>query len=208
MQRKRDTEDFASCVLLLLTTSWRTSSGHPVRAAGSERCEECSSLFRSLLLNISGLLNNDVLCYSISSSKAVMKSKAETVLACAPTQKSGCMMQRNSSFSESECMRNIMKDLAHYDAAIQSYLRSPLRSPEEEVALLNPTLGIIRNLRTKCSLMSDGDTDSTEDDVAQMWGDNTFNNRQEMCKMMRGFYARAITINRAMGYISSGDHRQ
>lgn len=47
-----------------------------------------------------------------------------------------------------------------------------------------------------------------QEDAAQMWGDDTFSNRQEMCKMMRGFYARTITINRAMGYISSGDHRK
>lgn len=45
-------------------------------------------------------------------------------------------------------------------------------------------------------------------DVAQMWGSDTYTNRQEMCKMMRGFYVRAITINRAMGYISSGEHRK
>ncbi|XP_036934785.1 interleukin-12 subunit alpha isoform X2 [Acanthopagrus latus] len=191
---------FSSCVLLLLTSSWRAASGLPLRTLSPERCEQCSSLFRSLLLNISGLPDNEGLCYGITSSKAVVKSSAETVLACAPTQSSGCMMQRNSSFSESECMRNIMKDLAHYDAVIQSYLRIT------PVPLLNPTLGIIQDLRKTCSPMADGDSDSSED-VAQMWGNDSFINRQEMCKMMRGFYARLITINRAMGYISSGDHR-
>ncbi|KAM9359486.1 interleukin-12 subunit alpha [Symphorus nematophorus] len=185
----------ASCVLLL-TCSWRTSTGLPVRTLSTEQCETCSMLFRSLLVNVTELLNNDVLCFGITSDNAVMRSKAETVRACAPTltQNSGCMRQRNSSFSESECLSNIMKDLAYYAAAFNSYLDFPLRSREQEVALLRPTLGIIQSLR--------------EEDVAQIWGNNTFTNRQEMCKMMRGFQARAITINRAMGYISSGDHKK
>lgn len=47
-----------------------------------------------------------------------------------------------------------------------------------------------------------------QDDTLKRWGDNTFGKRQEMCKIMRGFHARAITINRAMGYIASGEHRK
>ncbi|XP_041797258.1 interleukin-12 subunit alpha [Chelmon rostratus] len=200
---------FASCVLLL-TLSWRTSSGVPVRTLDTEKCESCSLLFKSLLKNIRELLDNDVLCFGIASDKVVLGSRAETVAACTPTltQNSGCMMQRNSPFSESECLRNIMEDVAHYAAAFQSYLNSTLRSPEEEVALLSPTLGIIQSLRKNCSLMPNAENDSAEKDAAQMWGTNTFSNRQEMCKMLRGFYVRTITINRAMGYISSGDHRK
>ncbi|XP_051253823.1 interleukin-12 subunit alpha [Dicentrarchus labrax] len=200
---------FASCVLLL-TLSWRTSTGLPVCTLSEDQCEHCSSLFNSLLLNVKDLLNKNnsaVLCYGISSDRAVVKSKADTVLACAPTQSSGCMMQRNSPFSELECRRNIMKDLAHYAAAFESYINSSLRCPEKEIPLLKPTLGIIQSLRKDCCLMPNGERDSSEEDVAQMWGNDTFNNRQEMCKMMRGFYVRVITINRAMGYISSGEHR-
>ncbi|XP_076591351.1 interleukin-12 subunit alpha [Chaetodon auriga] len=200
---------FASCVLLL-TLSWRTSTAAPVSTLSAERCEHCSLLFKSLLLNVTELLNSDVLCFGIASDKVALRGSAETVAACAPilTQNSGCMMQTKSSFSESECLKNIMEDLAHYAAAFQSYLNSTLRSPEEEVALLSPTLGIIQSLRKNCSLMPNGENDSSEKDAAQMWGNDTYSNRQEMCKMMRGFYVRTITINRAMGYISSGDHRQ
>lgn len=49
--------DFASCVLLL-TLSWRTSSGVPVRTLDTEKCESCSLLFKSLLKNIRELLDN------------------------------------------------------------------------------------------------------------------------------------------------------
>ncbi|XP_068601856.1 interleukin-12 subunit alpha [Brachionichthys hirsutus] len=205
---------FTSCALLLLalllTLSLRASTGSPVRTLRAEKRQSCSLLFPSLLLNVKELLKNDVFCFGITSSNAVLRSKAETALTCAPslTQESGCTAQRNSSFSETECLRNIMEDLAHYAAAFQAYLSSPLRSPVEEVALLNPTLGIIQRLRENCFLVQNGEEDSSEEDVTKMWKEDTFSNRQEMCKMMRGFYPRSITINRAMAYISSGDHRK
>lgn len=50
-------------------------------------------------------------------------------------------------------MRNIMKDLDHYAAAFQSYLKSPLRSPDQEVALLSPTVKMIQDLRKVRVLM-------------------------------------------------------
>ncbi|KAK9520958.1 hypothetical protein VZT92_020812 [Zoarces viviparus] len=197
---------FASCVLLL-TLSCRTSTGLPVRTRSTEKCGDCPLLFKNLLVKATELLSSEILWYGIKADR-MMVSQAETVLACAPTltQNSSCLTQRNSSFSESECLRNIRKDLAYYAAALQSYIVSPLRTPEEEVAL-SPTLEIIQSLQS-CCLMLNGENDSSEEVAAQMWGDDTYSNRQKMCKMMRGFHARTITINRAMGYIASGDHRK
>ncbi|XP_034557398.1 interleukin-12 subunit alpha [Notolabrus celidotus] len=199
---------FSSCVLLMLTLFTRTSTGLPVRALSSVKCRECSVLFRDLLLNITELLNSD-LRYGITSDEIVVKSKSDTAVACAPNliQNPGCMMQRNSSFSESECLHNIIKDLAHYSAAIESYINSTHRRSDTEVQLLKPTLGMIQSLRKNCSLMPDEEEDSSEVEAAQLWGNSSFTNRQQMYKMMRGFYVRTITISRAMGYIASGDHR-
>ncbi|XP_028276130.1 interleukin-12 subunit alpha [Parambassis ranga] len=202
---------FTSCVLLLLTLNWRASMSVPVPTLSAQDRAHCSQLFRKLLLNITGLRNSAVLCFGITSENVVLRSEAETVLACAPpqTQNSSCMMQRNSPFSETECLRNIMKDIAYYEAVIRSYLNATLRNTVEETALLMPTLEIIKSLKENCSLEPNGETSSSEEDVAvQVWGNNTFDNRNEMCKIMRGFHIRTITINRAMGYISSGDHRK
>ncbi|XP_029373633.1 interleukin-12 subunit alpha [Echeneis naucrates] len=197
----------AGCALLL-TLSWRAATGHPLPTAAGPPCAQCAQLYRRLLLNTAELLSGDVLCYGITSDQ-VEVSSSETLQTCSPTlaQNSGCMMPRNSSFNESECLRNIMKDLLSYEAAIKSYLRSPLRSFEEEVALLNPTLEIIKSLKN-CSLMPNEDNNSSEEAAASMWGNNTYSNRQKVCKMMRGFHIRTITINRAMGYISSREHRK
>ncbi|XP_068440240.1 interleukin-12 subunit alpha [Clinocottus analis] len=204
---------FSSCVLLLFLMSSRPATGLPVRAQGAGTCGDCALLFRNLLRNITQLLSGvstDVLCFGIVSDRMTARSPSDTVLACAPTltQNSSCMMQRNSSFSESECLRNIRKDLSFYAAAIQSYLRSPLRNPGEEVALLSPTLEMMQSLRKSCSLMPDGESDSLEEAAEPKWEADAYSNRLKMCKMMRGFHVRAITINRALGYISSGDHRK
>lgn len=98
---------------------------------------------------------------------------------CFYLQNSSCFLQRRSSFSEvgfsslsccvvgrtrdseltltgsllclqSACWMNIVKDMDHYDAAIQSYLLSTVRSHKEEDDLLSPTQGIIQGLREVC----------------------------------------------------------
>ncbi|CAJ1065328.1 interleukin-12 subunit alpha [Xyrichtys novacula] len=206
---------FYSCVLLLLTVNARSSSGLPVRALSLEKCKSCSTLFGNLLEHITELLNNDTVqrdvFHGVTTDEAVVRSKSDTPRACSPnlTQNPACMMQRNSSFSESECLSNIMKDLGYYAAVIDSYLNNTLlRDPVTEAEHLRPTLGMIESLRKNCSLMPDEEEDSSKEEVAQLWGDNSFENRKKMYRMMRGFYVRTITINRAMGYIASGDHRK
>ncbi|CAG6002045.1 unnamed protein product, partial [Menidia menidia] len=200
---------FGSC-LLLVALSWRASTGLPVPSGSAESSAQCAGLFRGLLLNITELLKSKDLCHGLISSNELTVLNGNTVQACAPilTQNSGCLMQTKSSFNESECVQSIFRDLAFYDSAIQHYLKSSYYRPEIEDPLLSPTLGIIQNLRKNCSLMSDGGNYSTEDDASTMWEKNSFENRKKMCKMMRGFHARTITFNRAMGYISSGDHRK
>ncbi|KAL6116030.1 il12a [Pungitius sinensis] len=199
----------ASCALVLALT-WHTCSGLPVSAPSAEQYGDCSLRLRDLLRNISKLLSSDVLFHGIDpSDKVLNRSQDETVLACAPTLTwgSSCTMQRNSSFSESECLSNIGKDLAFYAAALQSYLTLNLRTQEEEVSLLSPILEIIQCLWRTCPLMQNGENYFSKD-AAQLWKSNSFDDRVEMQKIMRGFYVRTITINRAMGYIASGDHRK
>ncbi|XP_077954463.1 interleukin-12 subunit alpha [Gasterosteus aculeatus] len=203
---------FASCVLLL-TLSWRTSSGLPLSARGAQECGDCALLLRELLQSIPKLLSSDVLFYGINLNRSdwlkMPVREDETTLACAPTltQGSSCTMQRNSSFSESECLSNIGKDLAFYAAALKSYRKLQLRKQEEEVSLLSPTLEIIQCLWETCPLMQNGENYFSEE-AARLWERNPFSDRLQMHKIMLGFYVRTITINRAMGYIASGDHRK
>ncbi|XP_047247599.1 interleukin-12 subunit alpha [Girardinichthys multiradiatus] len=194
--------------MLLLALNLHASTGLPLPLS-AENSTQCALLFKSLRLNITKLLKSEDLCYGLIQSNEVTVRGVETVQACAPsgTQNSGCVMLTNSSFNESECVINIMRDLAYYDAAISSYLESPLYRPDKEVPLLSPTLGLIQDLRKNCSPETQRGHNSSED-TDNLWNNDSYINRQKMCKIMRGFHARAITINRAIGYISSGDHRK
>ncbi|XP_061137831.1 interleukin-12 subunit alpha [Syngnathus typhle] len=198
------------CLLVASALKWRTATSLPVHTQlSAEECPNCSALFMNLLTNIRGILNNDdVLFHGIKSNKTTVSSLAETPQACAPNiqQNSNCMAQRSTPFSESECLMSIMKDIVHYEALIESYLKLTLKRPKEEKALLSPTLKIIQNLKN-CFLRFNGGMNPAEEDMSRMWVDDSYTNRLEMFKLMRGFYIRVITINRAMGYISSGDHR-
>ncbi|XP_013866451.1 interleukin-12 subunit alpha, partial [Austrofundulus limnaeus] len=194
--------DFASCVLqlLLLSLSCRTSGALPLPDASANRAQ-CAKLFKTLLKDITGLFETQDLCDNqITSTIPSM----ETVQACAPTQGLTFL----SSSPQSECLRSIMKDLAYYEAAIQSYLQTPLHREKKEKNLLLPFVTFVQNLRKDCSTTASAESDSTEVEAAVLWIGDSYTNRQKMCKMMRGFHVRAITINRAMGYISSGDHRK
>ncbi|PWA20252.1 hypothetical protein CCH79_00003923 [Gambusia affinis] len=191
--------------------NWRTSTGLPLPQPqpSANNSAQCASLFRSLLLSVTEVLKSKDLCFSLIKSYEMPMRSSETVRVCTPasTQNSGCGMLINSSFSENECVMNIMRDLAYYHTAIETYLKSPLHRPETEIPLLSPTLGILRDLRKNCSPMETAEHNSTEDAPGR-WGNSSYVNRQKMCKMMRGFHVRAITINRVVGYISSGDHRK
>uniref|UniRef100_A0A3Q2CFD2 Interleukin-12 subunit alpha n=1 Tax=Cyprinodon variegatus TaxID=28743 RepID=A0A3Q2CFD2_CYPVA len=179
-------------LLQLLAFNCGSSTALPLPLPlGNEKNAQCAQLFKSLLLNVTELLK------SVKIQTLPQKQNPNVKNLYFPTlQNSGCVMLINSSFNESKCLMSIMKDLAYYDAAIETYLESPLYRPEKEVPLLSPTLSIIQNLR------------KVRIEAANLWKNDSYVNRQKMCKMMRGFHVRAITINRAMGYISSGEHRK
>ncbi|XP_039454227.1 interleukin-12 subunit alpha isoform X2 [Oreochromis aureus] len=200
----------ASCVLLL-SLSWRTSEALPVPAPSPGTGGQCADFYKMLLLNISNALDSIYLTDGIQSEKIEMRSTGDTVLACAPTltQNLGCVTQRNSSFSESECLKNIKMDLLYYHEEIASYLGGPLKNGPEEIRLLSPIVEITKNLTENCFPQLDVEnlpSKASKDD--KKWGNDSYSNRLEMNKMMKGFHIRAITINRAIGYISSGDHRK
>uniref|UniRef100_A0AAV2J3Z2 Interleukin-12 subunit alpha n=1 Tax=Knipowitschia caucasica TaxID=637954 RepID=A0AAV2J3Z2_KNICA len=116
-----------------------------------------------------------------------------------------CHIQRLGSFNESDCLKNIVKDLYHYEAIIRSYTSLDLRHPDEEVPPLTQTLSIIPNLLQACRFTSM--SKSSDKVVAHMWEDSSYSNRLKMLMMMKAFYVRTITFNRAVGYIESGEHR-
>lgn len=53
-------------------------------------------------------------------------------------------------FWQSECLKNIKKDLLYYHEAIASYLTGPLKNGPEEIRLLSPIVEITKNLTEVC----------------------------------------------------------
>uniref|UniRef100_A0A3B4AKF2 Interleukin-12 subunit alpha n=1 Tax=Periophthalmus magnuspinnatus TaxID=409849 RepID=A0A3B4AKF2_9GOBI len=171
-----------------------------LRTDGTSECAQRAPLFRSLLSEVSDLLKNNVLWYGINSDRIHPTNSSDTVQACAP-KITMCGTQRSGSFNENECWKNIVKDLAHYEAIISSYIElKDLRHPDEEVPPLRQTLQMIQNLLKVCI---------QHIKTIGLWVRNSsYSNRQKMLMMMRAFHIRTITFNRAVGYIASGDARK
>ncbi|XP_064828964.1 uncharacterized protein LOC135545263 [Oncorhynchus masou masou] len=192
----------ASCVLLL-ALSCQVSMGTPMRmprSLDSEKCSQCADLSRELVKNVKKLLDNENLFGGLNCSeqRVEVNSKTQTVLACEPNtvMNTSCSGQRNTTFSESECLRNIRIDLEHYAASLQAYKQADLSSTAQDTQnLLNicPSTQWVSSSQVADPKLTSGDP---------------VDQRVHLCKVLKGFHLRVITISRAMGYISAGDHRK
>ncbi|XP_020357997.1 interleukin-12 subunit alpha [Oncorhynchus kisutch] len=193
---------FTSC-MLLLALFCQVSMGTPVRTPRSldtEKCGQCADLSRELVKNVRKLLDNENLFGGLNCSeqRVEVNSKTQTVLACEPNtdRNTRCSGQRNTTFSESACLRNIRADLGHYAASLQAYKQADLSSTVQDT----------KNLLNNCP-STQGDPSSHVAD-AKLTSGNSVDQRVHLCKLLKGFHLRVITISRAMGYISAGDHRK
>ncbi|CAM4558367.1 unnamed protein product [Leuciscus chuanchicus] len=86
--------------------------------------------------------------------------------------------------SQTECLRNIAGDLHYYKILLNDY--KPRDSDD------------LRPVTTATSELMQW----------LVWSGSSFDDRVSLCKTLKGFHVRAITMNRALAYISSGDHRK
>ncbi|XP_067101813.1 interleukin-12 subunit alpha [Osmerus mordax] len=192
----------ADTTVFLLALSLSLSTGIPVRSPRSldaDKCAALSLLSKTLLEKTKELLNNNnpslFSGFNCLNQALEMNSNTQTALACSPTTGQGkvCMGGRITSFNENECLGNITMDLGHYSremTILQEKNSDLLHVHQDALAALNTIQELLQAV-SSC-----------------FWTDNTFDNRLCMCKKLRGFQARLVTISRACGYISSGDHRK
>ncbi|CAB1348821.1 unnamed protein product, partial [Coregonus sp. 'balchen'] len=192
----------ASCVLLL-ALSCQVSLGTPVPtplSLDSEKCAQCANLSRELVKNVRKLLDEENLFGGLNCSeqRVEVNRKTQTVLACEPNtdRNTRCSGQQNTTFSESECLKNIRADLGHFAASLQAYKQADLSSTAQDT----------QNLLNNCP-STQGEPSSQVADPKLTSGDSV-DQRVHLCKVLKGFHLRIITISRAMGYISAGDHRK
>uniref|UniRef100_A0A4W5PD59 Interleukin-12 subunit alpha n=1 Tax=Hucho hucho TaxID=62062 RepID=A0A4W5PD59_9TELE len=176
--------DLASCVLLL-ALSCQVSMGTPMRtppSLDSAKCSQCADLSRELVKNVRKLLDNENLFGGLNCSeqRVEVNSKTQTVLACEPNP------------DRSECLRNIRADLGHYAASLQAYKQAELSATAQDT----------QNLLNICPSTQGDPSSHVRLDFSILFF------RVHLCKVLKGFHLRVITISRAMGYISAGDHRK
>ncbi|XP_067307978.1 interleukin-12 subunit alpha [Pseudorasbora parva] len=169
----------------------------------------CTTAARSLLSNLSHIMekqgkmkHQDLFAgFNCTDLEAQMIPHTQTASVCLPTaadNSTSCSNHRSSSFSAAECVRNITGDLHYYDLLLNSYRPS--------VSDLSPVITATKHLK-QCLGASGA---ATEGKLPQwlVWSGSSFDDRLSLCKTLKGFHVRAITINRALAHIAAGDHRK
>ncbi|XP_051719746.1 interleukin-12 subunit alpha [Ctenopharyngodon idella] len=188
------------CVVVAL------AMGSPVPQ--NTRQGSCTSAARSLLSNLSHIMekegkmkHQDLFAgFNCTDLEARMIPYTHTASVCQPiaTDNTSCSNSRSSSFSETECLRNISGDLHYYDLLLNSY--------QPSVSDLGPVMTATKDLML--CLKANGDAAEGEFPQWVVWSGSSFDDRLSLCKTLKGFHVRAITMNRALAYIASGDHRK
>uniref|UniRef100_A0A8C1Y5S3 Interleukin-12 subunit alpha n=1 Tax=Cyprinus carpio TaxID=7962 RepID=A0A8C1Y5S3_CYPCA len=172
----------------------RCSIGGPVGARESplNLTGKCNELARSLLWNVSAVLEMDHLFsgFDCSQQNAEVHLRRQTVSACTP-QNSNCAHSAVLNIDENECLQRILEDLHYYRETLRAY-----SNPE----LTNSVVWSIDDLLQNCFSVSVMDISPAKVSVDHQ---KSFQERLQLCKVLKGFNLRTITINRVFNYILS-----
>uniref|UniRef100_A0A672NUW0 Interleukin 12a n=1 Tax=Sinocyclocheilus grahami TaxID=75366 RepID=A0A672NUW0_SINGR len=140
--------------------------GSPV-PLNTQQCE-CSAAARSLLSSLSHIMQKEgkmehralFAGFNCTDLEAEMIPHTLTASVCQPSgsaHNASCSSHRRSSFSETECLRNIRADLSYYDVMLSSY-----RPSETD---LSPVKTATKGLMNHYSAHSQSSTDNTRPTV-------------------------------------------
>ncbi|XP_014855617.1 PREDICTED: uncharacterized protein LOC106925686 [Poecilia mexicana] len=191
-------------VLLLLALScpaWVVSRSLPLTPSG-QMTDSCVFYARMLLENVTNLLAPDDPTRMFSGMNCTrhnmqLNLKTNTSTVCSP-QGSVCSGETTSAFDRESCLKDIGTDLSYYYNVLSS-------QPDSDGTLGSSVLLPLRELMENCFSSSLTDLSSKEASVDHS-STNGFNQRKLLCKIMKGFHVRTITINRAIGYMNLGEH--
>ncbi|KAK3513488.1 hypothetical protein QTP70_015504 [Hemibagrus guttatus] len=200
----------------------------PVRATGGGQGGSalCATHARDLLTAIkrvlekSTLVVNIILCnltqpekmgsntlfhgFNCTDLEVVMKPNTQTASVCQPIQDVKCSDEKTSPFSETKCLQNIANDLDYHQSMLTEYVSTlDPKSNSESVKELKSITDSINNLQQSCTLLPK--PKSSEDKWTPT---SSFEDRKDLCKQLKGFQVRTVTINRALGYICSGEYKK
>ncbi|KAF7222609.1 interleukin-12 subunit alpha-like [Nothobranchius furzeri] len=185
--------------LLLLVLECPVAVSRALPAVGQEGMRDfCVLNARALLRNITSALTQAELFSGIDCTRQNMEVNlnTDTPSVCSPKD-SNCSRSTKSDFDQASCLTNIGNDLTHYYTFLYA-------QPDPDHVLGSSVLQSLRELMETCFKGSV----PTELKKAAADHSSTYSERLNLCKVMRGFHVRTITINRAIGYMNSGDHQR
>ncbi|XP_028818637.1 interleukin-12 subunit alpha [Denticeps clupeoides] len=190
-------------LLLLLLLCWRGAGATPlpcVRAPERAPDSDCVARAHDLLRAVRRLVRRSDLYSGFNCTEMPAKVRhTATLSTCAPAN-SLCSDQQNTRLNEGECLVNIRADLEHYGAVLDAYNKSYPTSDLTEV------LDAIKDTKEKC-VSSNPEQKPPSEDMNLCKSAEAFNNRVCLCQLAKGFQQRAVTINRALGYLAAGENR-
>ncbi|XDV26823.1 hypothetical protein PO909_030453 [Leuciscus waleckii] len=150
----------------------------------------CNALARSLLWNVSAVLAMDHLFsgFDCTQQNAKVHLRTQTVATCTPLN-ADCAHSTALNIDENECLKSILEDLHYYREKFQAY-----SNPE----LTKTVVRSIDDLLQNCFSVSAMDKSPAE---VSMDHQKSFEERLQLCKVLKGFNLRTITINRVFNHI-------
>ncbi|XP_037644417.1 interleukin-12 subunit alpha-like [Sebastes umbrosus] len=188
---------FTPALLLLVLSCPQISQSVPVMSKGPVT-DSCVFYAQTLLQNITDTLMQNDLFSGIDCTEQSMELNTETNTpsVCAPKE-STCSGIVKSEFDQESCLTNIREDLRHHYKLLAA-------QPDPNSLLAPTVLFSLRELMENCftwSLPTDLPTKEAAADRP-----STYDERLSLCKVLKGFQVRSITINRVMAYMNSGEH--
>ncbi|KAM9718478.1 uncharacterized protein ACNS7B_019649 [Menidia menidia] len=183
--------DFTSVLLLLVLSCpmWQVGQCLPVMGKGP-LSDSCASQAWMLLQNITDALGQTQL---FCEQNVELNMLTNTPSVCTP-QESACPGIPKSQFDKESCVANIEKDLNHYYKFLAA-------QPDPEGLLGSTVLLSLTELMQNCFKSPLPTVLDSKD--APVNDGNTYVERLNLCKVLRGFQVRTVTINRAISYMKS-----
>ncbi|XP_073704324.1 interleukin-12 subunit alpha [Garra rufa] len=185
---------YLAASILCFALLWQSGIASPVGARKSplRLTGTCNALARSLLWNVSAVLEMDHLFsgFDCTQINAEVHLRTQTVSACTP-QNPKCTHSQVLNIDENECLQRILEDLHYYRETFRAY---------SNTELTKTVVKSIDEVLQNCFSVSVKDNSPTK---MFMVHQKSFQERLQLCKVLKGFSLRTITINRVFNYILS-----
>uniref|UniRef100_A0A8C1IJY1 Interleukin 12a n=1 Tax=Cyprinus carpio TaxID=7962 RepID=A0A8C1IJY1_CYPCA len=175
----------------------------------------CSTAARFLLSNLSHIMqkdgkigNRDLFAgFNCTDLEAQMIPHTLTASVCQPSASDDVSLSTSHTSHHNisaltECLTNIRADLRYYDVMLNWYLNS-YKPSETDLSPVKTATKALMDCLDKNFEAADGEFPQWH-----IWSGSSFTDRLSLCKTLKGFRIRAITVNRALGYIGSGEHKK